>query len=85
MKLNRYWVSIALPILFLCLFVWSGQGQSSSNAVWQYKVVVLQEYEAGKIESALAEYGKQGWELIDIKSNNPSSSSSGYYYFKRAK
>lgn len=80
MKLKAHWILILIILVSIGLFGWTQQGHSSSNPLWEYKVVSFNLAEHGpSVEKALNELGAQGWELVLYQQ------SGDRYYFKRQK
>jgi hypothetical protein len=77
MRLKPYLFLTLAAIALIVLGGWSGSGQkqSPSRTIWEYKIV----NESEKV--SLNEMGAQGWELVTVGMGGAEE----VYYFKRAK
>jgi len=75
---------IVCMTVFVCISVLGlgNRGHASSKVVWEYKVTPV---EQSGPEPTLNKLGADGWELVQVISNDQLNAYGGYFLFKRAK
>jgi hypothetical protein len=81
---NSLAVFIVCVTIFACIGIlgWGNRGQAFSKVVWEYKVIPMEQSGA---EPTLNKLGSDGWEFVQIISNDQINGYGGYFLFKRAK
>ena len=81
---NSLAVFIVCMTIFACIAIlgWGNRGQALSKVVWEYKVIPM---EQSGPEPTLNKLGSDGWELVQIISNDQINGYGGYFLFKRSK
>lgn len=88
-KEKNYKTSLALCIVALiCISVaiLTSQGQASSRADWEYKIVTVSNGIDQNAEAMLNRLGSEGWELVHMNGSKAGLTlTEGVYIMKRAK
>ena len=89
---SQWTLIVAVVAMLLCMTVWSNRAQSTNRILWEYKI--LETYGPSAMNPApnvnsLNELGREGWELLAIRSGEFPNKESGQikteYYLKRQK
>jgi hypothetical protein len=77
-------------VLLACagIATWTGRSQASSRAEWEYRIVGIEVYAAGRLgepERTLNQLGAEGWEFVQFIHTDEVAGFQGKYLFKRPK
>jgi hypothetical protein len=87
---NFLLVTLICVMIFVCVAIvgWGTRSQASSKVLWEYKIVRIVTQGAGsggQPERTMNELGADGWEFVQIITNEEIDGMYGNFLFKRAK